>query len=39
MKEKILKAEYGSNKTTPLILGNLEIPCYVLENGNKDKWI
>ena len=33
-KEKILKAEYGSSKT-PLILGNLEIPCYVLENGKR----
>lgn len=31
-KEKILKAEYGSAKT-PLVLGNVKIPCYVLEDG------
>jgi len=30
--EPVLKAKYGSDKT-PLRLGNLEIPCYVLENG------
>lgn len=30
--EVILKAEFGSDKT-PLKLGNLELPCYVLENG------
>lgn len=29
---KILLAKYGSDKT-PLRLGNLEIPCYVLDNG------
>lgn len=29
---KILVAKYGSDKT-PLRLGNLEIPCYVLDNG------
>lgn len=28
----ILLAKYGSDKT-PLQLGNLELPCYVLENG------
>lgn len=32
VKEKVLKAKYGSDKT-PLRLGNLELPCYVLENG------
>ncbi len=31
---KILKAIYGSEKT-PLKLGNLEIPCYVLEDGTR----
>lgn len=31
-KSVILKAKYGSDKT-PLKLGNLELPCYVLENG------
>ena len=30
--KKILVAKYGSDKT-PLCLGNLEIPCYVLDNG------
>src|SRR6478752_2430061 len=30
--QKILKAEYGSAKT-PLILGNIKLPCYVLEDG------
>ena len=30
--EKILKAPYGSEKT-PLILGEIKIPCYVLEDG------
>jgi len=34
MKEKILKAEYGSDKT-PLKLGNTEAPCYVLEDGTR----
>lgn len=28
----LLKAKYGSDKT-PLIIGNIEIPCYVLEDG------
>lgn len=32
--EKILKATYGSDKT-PLILGSLEIPCYVLEDNTR----
>lgn len=32
--EKILKAKYGSDKT-PLKLGNLSIPCYVLEDGTR----
>lgn len=31
-KDGILKAKYGSEKT-PLKLGNLSLPCYVLENG------
>lgn len=30
----ILKATHGSDKT-PLVLGNLEIPCYVLEGGTR----
>ena len=30
--KNILIAKYGSDKT-PLHLGNLEIPCYVLDNG------
>ncbi|MBA3829866.1 MAG: P63C domain-containing protein [Taibaiella sp.] len=32
--KKILKAEYGSDKT-PIRLGNTEIPCYVLEDGTR----
>jgi hypothetical protein len=32
--EGILKAEYGSDKT-PLILGSIEIPCYVLSDGTR----
>lgn len=32
--EKIFKAKYGSDKT-PLKLGNLELPCYVLEDGTR----
>ena len=32
MTEKILKAEYGSDKT-PLTIGTIQIPCYVLEGG------
>lgn len=32
MTEKIFTAEYGSDKT-PLVIGNVEIPCYVLDNG------
>ena len=31
-KDNILKAEFGSDKTA-LQLGNLTLPCYVLENG------
>lgn len=31
---KLLKATHGSDKT-PLYLGNLEIPCYVLEDGTR----
>lgn len=34
VREKILIAKYGSDKT-PLKLGNLEIPCYVLEDGTR----
>lgn len=34
MSKDILKATHGSDKT-PLKLGNLEIPCYVLENGTR----
>ncbi|OAV70480.1 P63C domain protein [Bacteroidales bacterium Barb6] len=34
MENKILKAKYGSDKT-PLKLGELEIPCYVLEDGTR----
>lgn len=30
----VLVAKYGSDKT-PLILGNLELPCYVLEDGTR----
>lgn len=32
IKEDVLSAEFGSDKT-PLKLGGLELPCYVLENG------
>ena len=32
MKEKLLKALYSSDKT-PLVIGGIEIPCYVLEGG------
>lgn len=32
--KKIIKAEYGSDKT-PLRLGEIEIPCYVLEDGTR----
>lgn len=32
IKEVLLKAKFGSDKT-PLIIGDLELPCYVLENG------
>ena len=32
VKEQVLSAEFGSDKT-PLKLGGLELPCYVLENG------
>ncbi len=34
MENKILKAKYGSDKTS-LKLGKLEIPCYVLEDGTR----
>lgn len=34
MENKLLKATYGSDKT-PLKLGELEIPCYVLEDGTR----
>lgn len=34
VEEKILKAEFGSDKT-PLKLGNLELQCYVLEDGTR----
>lgn len=34
VEEKILNAKYGSDKT-PLKLGSLELPCYVLENGTR----
>lgn len=34
VEEKILKAKYGSDKT-PLKIGNLELPCYVLEDGTR----
>ena len=34
MAEKILKAKFGS-KDRPLKIGNVEIPCYVLEDGTR----
>lgn len=34
MTTKILKAKFGS-KDRPLKIGNVEIPCYVLENGTR----
>lgn len=34
VEESILVAKYGSDKT-PLMLGNLDIPCYVLEDGTR----
>lgn len=34
MVEKILKAKYGS-KDRPLKIGNVEIPCYVLDDGTR----
>jgi len=34
MSNKVLNAYYGSNKT-PLRLGDIEIPCYVLEDGTR----
>lgn len=34
MENKILKATHGSDKT-PLKLGNIEMPCYVLEDGTR----
>jgi hypothetical protein len=33
-KEKLLKATHGSNEK-PLKIGDIEIPCYVLENGQR----
>lgn len=32
--KSILVAKYGSDKT-PLVFGNLELPCYVLEDGTR----
>lgn len=32
--EKVLKAKYGSDKT-PLKLGNIELPCYVLDDNTR----
>ncbi len=32
--KKIIKAEYGSDRT-PLELGEIKIPCYVLEDGTR----
>lgn len=32
VKETLLKAKFGSDKT-PLRIGDLELPCYVLDNG------
>ncbi len=34
LEPKMLKAKYGSDKT-PLRLGELELPCYVLEDGTR----
>jgi hypothetical protein len=34
LQKKILAAEYGSDKT-PIVLGNVELPCYVLEDGTR----
>ncbi len=34
MENSILYAKYGSDKT-PLVLGDIEIPCYVLNNGER----
>lgn len=34
MSEKILRAKFGS-KDRPLKIGNVEIPCYVLEDGTR----
>ncbi len=33
-KEKLLQAKYGSDEK-PLRIGDIEIPCYVLENGQR----
>ena len=33
-KNKMLKAEYGQ-PDKPLKINNIEIPCYVLENGQR----
>ncbi len=34
MEDKLLRSAYGSDKT-PLILGDVEIPCYVLADGTR----
>ena len=34
VEERVLNAKYGSDKT-PLRIGNLELPCYVLEDGTR----
>lgn len=34
VEEKVLRARYGSDKT-PLHIGNLELPCYILEDGTR----
>lgn len=34
IEEKVYRAKYGSDKT-PLLLGALEVPCYVLEDGTR----
>lgn len=34
VKDSIIRAKYGSDKT-PLKFGDLEIPCYVLEDGTR----
>lgn len=34
MTKKLVKATHGSNKT-PLVIGDVKIPCYVLEDGKR----